>query len=413
MTGKRWGGEAPGERSLQAIWYDAALRPEGLCTSSGQGVRVVDPGEWNLEAGPDFKNAVLEVGKDRRRLRGDVEIHVRPSDWSAHGHGRDHAYAHVVGHVTWYPGKRGAEGKPGLPRRCVRICLGNVLRARPDFMPEDIDLTAYPRARLPLSPRPCEGILSRDPDLAVEVLRCAGERRLEKKSCRLKKLFVLRQDRLQVFYEEVLGALGYKYNAEAFRLLAQTLPWRELPKEPGAAAAALSCAANLSVARKRPWRFANIRPANAPERRFRAAAELFAGRGPERLFGFDDYDLGCREGQRAAIERLRQTGFIGACRAAAILINVLVPFARAEERLARIPDWLEPEDLNAPVRLTAFRLLGRDHNPALYEGNGLLVQGLLQIHHDYCLTVHPDCGDCTLARALEDKVRAADGKKEV
>ena len=51
------------------------------------------------------------------------------------------------------------------------------------------------------------------------------------------------------------------------------------------------------------------------------------------------------------------------------------------------------------VRLTAFRLFGRDHNPAaFYSTNGLLIQGLLQIHRDYCLQMHPDCGECELMK---------------
>ena len=50
------------ERHVQAIWYDAALRPRRLRTRRGSEVTVVDPGEWNLGAGPDFRNAVLEIG---------------------------------------------------------------------------------------------------------------------------------------------------------------------------------------------------------------------------------------------------------------------------------------------------------------------------------------------------------------
>ena len=79
-----------------------------------------------------------------------------------------------------------------------------------------------------------------------------------------------------------------------------------------------------------------------------------------------------------------------------MLTNVLIPFARAEERLPRVPEWIFPEELNATVRLMAFRLFGRDHNPALYAGNGLLIQGLIHVHRTCCLAVHPDCSECPL-----------------
>ena len=111
----------------------------------------------------------------------------------------------------------------------------------------------------------------------------------------------------------------------------------------------------------------------------------------------DACDLAARPGQQAALDILRAARPLGARRAAAMLTNVLIPFARAEERLARVPEWIFPEDLNSTVRLMAFRLFGRDHNPALYAGNGLLVQGLIQIYRECCLAAHPDCSNCPLA----------------
>ena len=108
------------ERHVQALWYDGALRPEELHTVDGMPIRVVDPGVWNLEAGPDFRDAVVEIGQSRQRIRGDVEIHLRPADWTAHGHVADSAYGCVVLHVTWFSGPVPA----GLPAGCVSVCLG-------------------------------------------------------------------------------------------------------------------------------------------------------------------------------------------------------------------------------------------------------------------------------------------------
>ena len=387
------------ERHVQAIWYDGALRPAGLRTADGAPVHVVDPGRWNLEAGPDFRDAVLEIGADRRRVRGDVEVHVRATDWSTHGHGRDPAYANVVAHVTWHPGPPPVTGTGPLPPRCMRICLGDSLRTRTDFSPEEIDLAAYPYARLPATPRPCEAAFARAPDAARALLRAAGMRRIEGKARRLGALFVRQGDRSQTFYEEMMAAFGYKHNAAPFRALAQTIPWRDLPPRPAAAAAALACAADLGVAPHVRWHTANVRPANAPARRIAAAARLFAGAWPGLLRRLDACDLATRPGQQAALDILQTSCPLGAHRAAAMLANVLIPFARAEERLARVPEWIVPEDLNATVRLMAFRLFGRDHNPAFYAGNGLFIQGLIHVHRAYCLAVHPDCSTCPLARA--------------
>ena len=69
-------GEPLTERHLQALWYDRDMRPPVLYDSEGTEIRVIDPGEWNLSNGPDFKNVTLEVGKGRRRVYGDAEIPV-------------------------------------------------------------------------------------------------------------------------------------------------------------------------------------------------------------------------------------------------------------------------------------------------------------------------------------------------
>ena len=381
------------ERHVQAIWYDAGLRPDGLRTADGADLRVVDPGVWNLESGPDFRDAVVEVGRSGTRLRGDVEIHLRPGDWSAHGHGADPAYARVVAHVTWYPGPVCAE----LPAHCVSVCLGDFLRTRSDFSPDEIDLGAYPYASLPATARPCEAVFGRDPDLLLAVLRAAGRRRLAGKARRLRALFVRRGDRAQTFYEEMMAAFGYKRNAAPFRALAERIPWRDLPSGPAAAEVVLRCAAEMDASVRTRWLTANVRPANAPVRRLADAAALFAGALPELLLRLGDCDLATVAGQRAARDVLRARGRLGAGRAAAMLANVVTPFALAEARLPDVPEWLCPEDLCAPMRLTAHRLLGRDHNPALYAGNGLLLQGLLQVHREFCLAVHPDCSACALA----------------
>ena len=157
------------ERQVQAVWYDGALRPGGLRTLDGEPLRVLDAGIWNLEAGPDFKNAVVEIGSPPRRLVGDVEIHVNPSDWTAHSHSADPAYRRVVVHATWFDG----QPPPGLPPGCASVSLGGIAAARPGFDLAKIDVGAYPFACIPREPRPCELALRGRPDAALAALSAA------------------------------------------------------------------------------------------------------------------------------------------------------------------------------------------------------------------------------------------------
>ena len=376
------------ERHVQAIWYDAALRPTNLRTRRGSEVRVVSPGEWNLGAGPDFRNAVLEVGKDRRRIVGDIEIHLCPSDWDFHRHGADPNYRNVIAHVTW-----GCGPVPGsLPPGALSIWLGRFVTSDTSFAPEQIDLMAYPYARLPSGVRPCEEKIGHDPDLAGRVLAEAGRHRLRMKARRMSgRLCAAQGKREQVFYEEVMTALGYKKNQAQFRHVAERVPIGELSGDVVLARTMLLTAGGFEE-----WDRTGYRPNNTPEERLAHAAEVFTLTPTLEMSGAADFSgAACR----TMVKAMCGEGYMGKGRAAAVLANVILPFALAEERVSTIPDWLPPEDLSEPVRLTAFRMFGRDHNPAaFYATNGLLIQGLLQIHRDCCLQVHPDCTECELLR---------------
>ena len=381
------------ERHVQAIWYDGALRPGNLVTRSGSPVKVVHPGDWNLGPGPDFRGAVLYVGN--RRLAGDVEVHLSPSDWRAHGHGDDPAYRNVVAHVTWGCGPM----PETLPGEAVSIWIGRFMTADPSFSPDQIDLGAYPFARLPAEMRPCHRLLKDDPDLADEALVAAGECRLMAKAERMGRLLSASAGgaagRLQVFYSEMMGALGYSGNAQAFRAVAKAVPLEVVLAEPENASAAFLVAAEFAGVERR-----GMRPCNSPETRLEAAGRLFARPETMKLADAADFSSGALRGMVRELSRGR---IMGRGRAAALIANIVVPFALAEGRLDDVPKWLPPEDVCEPMRLMAFRLFGRDHNPArTYSSNGLKLQGLLHIYRNYCLQVHPDCSSCAFLRRTAD-----------
>ena len=402
MSSREWMECTVTERHVQAIWYDASLRPRRLLTRRGSEVRVASPGEWNLGPGPDFKGAVLEIGRERRRVVGDVEVHLCPADWDLHGHGADPNYRNVIAHVTWSCGPV----PDSLPSGAVSIWLGRFVMSDESFSPAQIDLDAYPFARLPLGERPCEEAVGRDPDRAREVLSEAGRRRLRMKALRLcgrlgeaAASSASHGGRRQVFYEEVMTALGYSKNGSHFRRVAERVPISELPPEPQAARNAFMAAGSFEL-----WNRSCCRPSNSPELRLERAAEMFTCTPMMDLAEASDFSgKSCRDmvtsmcvGGRNADGSVMK--LMGRGRAAAVMANVVVPFALAEGRLSEVPEWLPPEDVSMPVRLTAFRLFGRDHNPAVcYSTNGLLIQGLIQIHRDFCLRHHPECGDCSLA----------------
>ena len=441
------------ERHLQCLWSDDRLRPSRLTDDLGETVEVRSPGRWNLEAGPDFLDAVLLVGSEKRQMVGDVEIHIRPGAWKQHRHGDDPNYGRVVAHVTYVPGPRADDA---LPPHVLRIALRDILRRTPGFAFDDIDLEAYPHAVIPSEPRPCARTLGDDPGRWRALLADAGRHRLELKQQRMAARIAQTRDPQQALYEAFMAALGYKRNTRAFRLLAQRLPlagW--LPAAPTDRYARLMLAAGLlpdpargqdesscqlirqlwdrawrepvpAAAEPLPWRLNAMRPANHPARRLAVAAALFGDPAPvERLWSdlpLEPPAVWFRTLRQRLVERsrlelwndrltlTRRSGeetacasLLGAATAATLVTNVIVPFLACErpEILPRLLPGLPAEEISAPMRATAVHLFGRDHNPALYAASGLLQQGLLQIHADFCLDAHAGCEACGLAAALE------------
>ncbi|HPB32829.1 MAG TPA: DUF2851 family protein, partial [Candidatus Sumerlaeota bacterium] len=51
------------EKFVQSLWNEGHIRCSGIHTVSGKALRIIQPGRWNQEAGPDFMNAAGAVGE--------------------------------------------------------------------------------------------------------------------------------------------------------------------------------------------------------------------------------------------------------------------------------------------------------------------------------------------------------------
>ena len=87
------------EQLLHYTWRHKLLPLGELLTTDGRAVEVIDPGLHNRNAGPDFFNAKVRIGGTL--WVGNVELHLKSSDWYAHGHDRDPRYNNVVLHAVY------------------------------------------------------------------------------------------------------------------------------------------------------------------------------------------------------------------------------------------------------------------------------------------------------------------------
>jgi hypothetical protein len=87
------------EDFLHYIWKYKKFQIQNLKTTKGDNVVITSVGQHNFNAGPDFFNAQLKIGE--QLWAGNVEIHVKSSDWYLHNHEQDLAYDNVILHVVW------------------------------------------------------------------------------------------------------------------------------------------------------------------------------------------------------------------------------------------------------------------------------------------------------------------------
>lgn len=86
------------ERLLHYVWKHKLFLSEQMETVYGDPVSIIDIGLHNFDAGPDFFNAKIRIGKTF--WAGNVEIHNRSSDWYDHKHHINPIYNTVILHVV-------------------------------------------------------------------------------------------------------------------------------------------------------------------------------------------------------------------------------------------------------------------------------------------------------------------------
>ena len=87
------------EDLLHYIWKNGKIPFAGLYTSRRKPLHIISLGIHNYNSGPDFFHAKLEI--DGQLWAGNVEIHVKSSDWYVHQHDTDTNYDNVILHVVW------------------------------------------------------------------------------------------------------------------------------------------------------------------------------------------------------------------------------------------------------------------------------------------------------------------------
>lgn len=202
---------------MQYVWRFRLWPEVRMTTADGRRVDVIDPGELNTGSGPDFFNAKVRI--DGRVWAGNIEIHVRASDWFRHGHDTDPAYDNVILHVVQY------DDRP-VCRRTDGVVIPQVtMVCAPDFSARYQAMVGNPLVELPCASE----IQSLPPILLTDWLTSLAFERLQRKADDIHRLLdACYGDWNQVVYITVARGLGFGINADAMEQLARLMPLKYL-----------------------------------------------------------------------------------------------------------------------------------------------------------------------------------------
>lgn len=423
------------EELMQYVWRHRLWAVGDLTTHDGTHVNVIDVGQLNRDAGPDFFNAKVRIGN--QVWCGNVEIHVRASDWHRHGHDKDRAYDSVILHVVEHDDCPiySTDGRliPQITLKCAR-----------DFSNRYAAFVNNPANSLPCAAE----LAAVSPVMVRDWLDALAFERLYAKADAIgRRLDRCTGDWEQAAFVTLARALGAGINGDAFEQVAQSLPLKLLHKHSDSLlsieamlfgqAGLLECEPTdgyisrlqqeydflaVKFGLRRPqgvaWRMSRMRPASFPHRRLAALAAMCHGgfRLLQSVLSVAD------EQQARALFAVELTGYwtthnnflapssanpraFGKSTVDMLIINVVSPLLMAyadyiadESLAARAVDILEhlPGETN---RFTADFVRAGVPCP-----NALVSQAMVQLHKNYCDV--RKCLHCRLGhRLLAAKVK--------
>ncbi len=402
------------EQILHFIWehqyYDA-----GECLTEDQlPIQVIKPGKPHNNAGPDFEQAKLIIGSVE--WNGDVEIHIKSSDWNAHKHHLDKAYNKVILHVVWVNDKIvKREDGTLMPTLVLQPIIDKEVLNKAENLLDS------------LAPIPCATQFQKVPQIIItnEIQRSLIMR-LERKSAIITaELIEAKGNWNEVAYRIFMRQMGMKINGNSFYELALIIPYflirkyahslfqiesllfgasgllndnfddeyvLELKKEYKFLAHKHKINRQLNPEN---WKFLRLRPANFPTLRLAQAAAIFAS--PKALFDAFlqnealsktlecKYSTYWKTHYKFGVKASGKVPVFGKASIDLIGINVVAPLLTAYGKSINDDEYTQQA-------LTLLEQLKPEKNKItrIWEGLSLKAinagesQGLIELYNEYC-----------------------------
>ena len=390
---------------MHYVWANRLFPQNNLTTTDGRRLQIINPGFINNDAGPDFFNATVII--DDKTWVGNIEIHVRASDWHRHHHTNDPAYRNVILHVV------------DIDDQPIYLDSGEVI---PQFVMKCnpmLNASFHSLADFATDTLPCANAIPKIPDIYLtDWLTALGYERLHDKADRITAIVNdTAGDWNEAAYITIARALGFGTNAEPFQRLARATPLRIMRRhadDPLIVESILLGQAGLlpipnvsenynsrvateysffatKFGIKAPqslgWKFSRTRPQNSPYRRINYLASLICNQRDftTRMLSFDSIDdvmavLNSPSGHDAGNATSLSHSSINL-----LIINAVIPLAYAfacyngnydrARTIAEMMQVIKPES----NRFTAmFAAAGIKVNSAFTS------QAIVQLRREYC-----------------------------
>jgi hypothetical protein len=201
------------EDLFQYIWKMKLFNTNNLFTTDGESIEIVKVGEHNYNAGPDFFNSKIKIGNTL--WVGNVELHVKSSDWLLHKHQYDASFQNIILHVVYMNDKPlyNANGK-AIKTLVLKDHISNeVIQKYQSFKDTKAKIA-------------CEKSISTVPKAFLNTyLEKLVVNRLEHKSQHIEMLLAENKNNWeQSFYLHLAANFGFKINQTPFEMLARNTP---------------------------------------------------------------------------------------------------------------------------------------------------------------------------------------------
>ncbi len=198
------------EKLLQYLWNYKIFTSFDFRDVEGNELEILDFGRWNFDSGPDFTLGKIKF--NHLILVGNIELHVKSSDWIFHRHSGNPEFENLICHVVFLHDVEIQEFKDkNIPTLELKDYIDENLLSKYDSLLQENQFI------------PCEKIF--DPEnLPFNFFEENLLKKLDEKSIEIEKsLQFFKNDYEAVLFQQLAYAFGLKVNAPIFKQLAENM----------------------------------------------------------------------------------------------------------------------------------------------------------------------------------------------